>query len=80
MYPRIYSSSSAKGKIMGSFEHTCGPGIFTTSPSEHDVKLCELSLELDELLELIEKQKQPPEDSNEFCIFDFSSAVVDVDM
>ena len=51
-----------------------------TIPSEHEMKFCELSLELNELLSLKEKQKQPPDCANELCILDFeTSSLKEVD-
>jgi hypothetical protein len=40
------------------------------------MKLCDVELELEELLSLNEKQKHPPDCANELCIFCFSSCVI----
>jgi len=45
-----------------------------TIPSEQDMKFCELSLELEELLSLNEKQKQPPDCAKELCMLDFDTS------
>ena len=41
------------------------------------MKLCELSLELEELLSLNEKQKQPPDCANELCMFFLEASSID---